>query len=82
MRRRTKVNKHLASRISDARRVKLTAEAREIEKKLQKSYNDERSDMEHKAVSAIETNYKYFFTYAKKFSRISTRIGPLINIQG
>ena len=36
--------------------------------------------MEHKAVSAITRNSKYFFSYAKKFSTISTVLGPLIDI--
>ena len=36
--------------------------------------------MEHKAVSAITRNSKYFFSYAKKFSTISTALGPLIDM--
>ena len=80
MRRRTKVNKQLASRITDTRRNKLNAEAVEIEKKLQHSYRSERSEMEHKAVSAIKRNSKYFYSYAKKFSKISTGTGPLFDL--
>ena len=39
--------------------------------------------MEHKAVSAItrNRNSKYFFSYAKKFSIISTALGPLIDME-
>ena len=80
MRRRTKINKQLANSPSDARRMKLTAEAREIEKKLQASYSNDRSDMEHKAVSAIKKNSKYFFTYARKYSKVDTGIGPLMDL--
>ena len=54
MRRWSKVNKQLASSSSDAKRIKLTAEAREIEKKLQESYTNQRAEMEHKAVFAIK----------------------------
>ena len=35
--------------------------------------------MEHQAVKAIKRNSKYFFSYAKKFSHVSTGIGPLID---
>ena len=31
----------------------------------------------HKAVESIATNPKYFFRYAKKKSKIKTKIGPL-----
>ena len=80
MRRRSKVNKQLASSPSDAKRTKLTAEAREIEKKLQESYKNQRAEMEHKAVSAIKKNSKYFFSYARKYSKVDTGIGPLIDL--
>ena len=36
------------------------AEAKDIE-----SYRNEKSEMEHKAVSAIKENSKYFYSYAK-----------------
>ena len=35
--------------------------------------------METRAVSAIKTNSKYFFTYARKFSKIPSAIGPFID---
>ena len=79
MRRRSKVNKQLASQPSDTKRQKLRLEAREIEKKLQKSYKDEKLEMENKAVSAIKKNSKYFFSYVRKFSKIFTGIGPFID---
>ena len=79
MRRRTKVNKQLAGKPSEAKRHRLVEEARSIEKKLQESYWTETSSMEHKAVSAIKRNPKYFFNYARKFSKMGTGIGPLID---
>ena len=80
MRRRSKVNKQLASSPSDAKRTKLTAEAREIEKKLLESYKNQHAEMEHKAVSAIKKNNKYFFAYARKYSKVDTGIGSLIDL--
>ena len=82
MRRRSTINKHLANKPSDARREKLQKESAEIERKLQASYKSERHAMEEKAVSAIKKNQKYFFTYARKFSKVATGIGPLIDTCG
>ena len=79
MRRRGKINKQLASHATDEKRTRLTSELVDIEKKLQMSYKSEKSEMEHKAVSAIKRNSKYFFSYARKFSKIFTGIGPLIS---
>ena len=82
MRRRCKVNKQLSTVRSEPRKSKLENEAREIEKKLQQSYNEEEMHREDKAVGAIKTNPKYFFAYAKKFSSISSSIGPLADAAG
>ena len=76
--RRCKVNKQTSSAKSDAKNNKLMTEAKDIEKKLQESYRNEKSEMEHKAVSAIK-NSKYFYSYAKKYSKIPTGIGRLID---
>ena len=82
MRRRCKVNNQLCNVRSEARKLKLETEAREIEKELQQSYNEEEVHREDKAVGAIKTNPKYFFAYAKKFSTISSSIGPLADAAG
>ena len=79
MRRRTKVNKQLATPVTPAKKKKLTSELIEIEKNLQQSYKTENSEMEHKAVSAIKKNSKYFYSYARKFSKVTVGIGPLID---
>ena len=36
----------------------------------------------NKAVKAIKTNSKYFFSYAKKNSKIKSKVGPLRNSSG
>lgn len=82
MRRRCKVNKQLANAPSDHKRPKLIAETKDIERKLQKSYKQERSEREHKAVSAIKKNSKYFFSYARKHSKVMSSIGPLLDTIG
>ena len=51
----------------------------DIEKKLKRSYDNDKDRDELKAVSAIKKNSKYFYSYAKKFSKVSTGIGPLLD---
>ena len=77
--RRSKVNKQLTSTSSEAEKARLMEESRNIEKKLQASYRCQKSDMEHKAIQSIQRNSKYFFSYARKFSKISSGIGPFID---
>ena len=79
MRRRGRIHKQLQNVKSDIRQLSLRNEARDIEKKLKKSYDSDRADNEHKAVSAIKKNIKYFYSYAKKFSRLKTGVGPLVD---
>ena len=51
-----------------------------IEVSLQKSQEKTISYRERKALNAIKSNSKYFFSYAKKFSQATmSKIGPLIN---
>ena len=56
--------------VSDAKRLKLGNEATNIDKRLKRSYDNDRSENEHKVVSAINKNIKYFYSYAKKFSTL------------
>ncbi len=79
MRRRTRCNKHLQSPRSMVHKQHLITELRDIEKSLQKSYRSQRDFNEGKAVDAIKTNSKYFYSYAKKFSKVKSSIGPLMN---
>ena len=60
--------------ISDAKRLKLGNEATDIEKRLERSYENDRSENEHKVVSAINKNIKYFYSYAKKCSVLSSHV--------
>ena len=79
MRRRTKVNKKLSTPVTPSQKEKLTNELIDIERNLQNSYKAENSEMEQKAVEAIKKNSKYFFSYARKFSKVTVGIGPLID---
>ena len=79
MRRRRRIAVQLQKVTSENRRKKMMTEARDIEKKLQKSYRETRDINEQKAVDAIKNNSKYFFNYAKKFSKVASGIGPLMD---
>lgn len=80
MRRRNTVNKCLKdANLYEDRRKKLCLELTTIEKALKKSYDEEMSYQEEKAVQAIKRNTKYFYNYAKKFHKIKTNIGPLMD---
>ena len=62
--------------------MKIYKELLEIEKDLQKSFKESKNYLETKAVDAIKKNSKYFFSYAKKKSKIKSKIGPLLNLTG
>ena len=79
MRKRRRINVQLRKTTSEARRKKLKAEARQVEKELIKSYQQSQRECEAKAVNSIKRNSKYFFSYAKKFSSVKTGIGPFID---
>ena len=51
----------------------------DIELLLQESHKREREKAEFDATSKIKTNSKYFFSYAKRFSKTKPKIGPLVN---
>ena len=64
---------------SSSHKDKLLAEVRKIEKELKLSYENDLAENEHKVILAISKYSKYFYSYAKKFSRIKTAIGPLLD---
>ena len=49
----------------------------DFEVKLQKSHIRERA--ENDAASKIKTNPKYFYEYAKRYSKTNPKVGPLRN---
>jgi len=46
---------------------------------LTQSYKKEEQLNEQKAVDAIKTNPKYFYSYTKRHSKVKTKVGPLVN---
>ena len=82
LRRRKRINKYLRIKLPPSRTLKLNRELIEIEKSLQLSYKNSAAFREEKAITAIKSNPKFFYSYAKKHSKLNTEIGPLINNKG
>ena len=47
-----------------------------------KSYKEEKTYEENKALGTIKKNTKYFYKYEWRFSQVKLKIGPLLNNQG
>ena len=82
LRRRKKLNKMLTKVKSTSRRDHLQSELVDTEKRLMLMYRNSREYEEKMAVDAIKKNSKYFFKYAKKFSKVPNKVGPLKNDDG
>ena len=78
-RKRRRIHKILSKVTSQNRKDKLTLELIQIEKDLQRSYKNSKDYNEQKALDAIKSNSKYFYSYVKKKSKIKSKIGPLLN---
>ena len=79
MRKRKKVSDQLKLQLSEARRKKLQRKLVDIEISLQKSHQADKVVAENKAIQAIKNNSKYFFSYAKKHSTLTCKVGPLLD---
>ena len=53
-----------------------------IESELKHSYEKRRSGQESVAISKIKKDPKVFFTYAKRFSKTNSDIGPFFDKDG
>ena len=80
MRKRTRLNKKYVSARNEARRNALLTQLIDTEKQLSKSHEEQRDFEEKKAVENIKKNPKFFFTFGRKFSKVKTGVGPLLNI--
>ena len=64
------------------RAAKIEKKIYNIEQKLLESHTNERMRKENDAISAILSNTKAFFRYAKQSNNKNTDIGPLVNENG
>ena len=70
------------SRVNEIRhRAKIENKLTKLEKDILLSFENERNLNESLAVSAIKSNPKYFYTYAKNNAKVKAKIGPLIKTE-
>jgi len=77
MRKRKKLSKKLRTQTTQSQ-IEINHKIKLIESQLLDSYNNENELKETLAVSAIKTNPKYFYSYAKNKATIRAKIGPLV----
>ena len=53
-----------------------------IESELETFYNERRNNQEQEAIKKIKKNPKFFYSYAKKFSKLKSGIGPFLDDEG
>lgn len=82
MRTRRRIIRQRAVAISQPRRDALNRRLIDVEEKLKLSRQNQIIRDEEKAVENIKRNPKYFYTYAKKFSKLKVGIGPLVDVAG
>ena len=70
------------SRVSEIRhRGKIEIKLTDLEKNMLISFENERNLNESVAVSAIQSNPKYFYTYTEINAKVKAKIDPLIKIE-
>ena len=79
MRRRRRIIQQRAVATGGARRDALNRSLTEIEKSLQQSHMQQADFEEDRAVENIKRNPKFFYAYARKFSKTKVGIGSLID---
>ena len=77
MRQRTRLRRRYNACKSGLSKVRLSTRLADVERQLRESYISQAAFEENKAVSSIKNNPKYFYSYARKFSKTKTNIGPL-----
>ena len=82
MRKRSKIQSKLKNTSNKVKALKLKDRLVQIERELQDSYRKKALYDERNAIKAIKQNSKYFFSYAKKFSKIKSKVGPLLRDNG
>ena len=91
-RKRRKLTKRLAESKSNGKKenqptnphqsAKVEAEISEIIDKIKSSIKDQKESDENYAVKSVADNPSFFFSYAKRFAKHPTTVGPLIDNDG
>ena len=75
MKRKKKLSSRILSSSSWRKNYKTMVELEKVEEEIDKEYKARRLKEEKKAVGVIKRNPKYFYTYAKKFSKSKSEMG-------
>ena len=81
-RKKTMISKKILKSSSGVKTLKLMLNLENIEKELEISYKSMKIKKEKEALHKIKRNPKYFYKYAKQFSKTRSRVGPLLNKNG
>ena len=77
LRKRKKIRAQLEGKVvSSSRKSVIKKSMGEIDNKLLLSHENEKNDMEKRAIENIKSNPKHFFAYAKKNLKTRSKIGP------
>ena len=82
MRQATKIKRFLNNCTNDRKIKYYRSKLVNIESKLLLSFQNERLYKENQAISKIDSDPKYFYSFANKFRTVNTCIGPLKNADG
>ena len=82
MRQKSKISKAILVSKSGVKIASLKQKLQKVETELENHYNQRRDNQEREAIRKIKSNPKYFYSYAKKFSKVKSTIGPFIDERG
>ena len=82
MRKKTSISKKILTSNNPKTTLRLMKSLQLIEEDLERRYKTMKLKMENEALGKIKRNPKYFYSYANKFSKIRSKVGPLIDNEG
>ena len=82
MRRKSNLSKSILNSKSGKKISNLKLSLQEVELQLENHYKKRRENQENDALTKIKSNPKFFYSYAKRFSKLKTTIGPFIDGNG
>ena len=82
MRNKTNLSKKILRVKSSENYIKLTDKLEKIESSLQESHTNRRLGQEKRAISKMKKDPRHFFSYAKKFSKTNSDVGPFLDQNG
>ena len=82
MKRKKKLSSRILASKSWQKNYKTMMELREVEEEIDEEYKRCRAKQEKEAIKTIKHNPKYFYTYAKKFSKSKGEIGAFVKENG